>query len=173
MKLLNLLKNNILINKIIKDKDIYFTGISSFAGLSALSSFHYNFSELSDYTLLLGSFGATSVLVYGFPNAPFSQPKNVIGGNLISSTIGISTLKLTEIGMIDTYLAVPLSVSLSTMIMLKTDTVHPPAGGTAMIAALGSGCISSMGYGFIVPTFLGSSFLYSSSFLFNKIKNTI
>ena len=63
MKFLNLLKNNLLIRKFIKDKDIYLTGISSFAGLSALSSLHYNFSELSDYTLLLGSFGATSVLV--------------------------------------------------------------------------------------------------------------
>ena len=170
MRLLKVLKNNSFIRKIYKDKNIYFTGISSFTGLSALSSFHYNFSELSDYTLLLGSFGATSVLVYGFPNAPFSQPKNVIGGNLISSTIGISALKLTEMGMIDTYMAVPLSVSLSTMIMLKTDTVHPPAGGTAMIAAMGAGCISNMGYSFIIPTFFGSAFLYSSSFLFNKIK---
>ena len=97
MRLLKVLKNNSFIRKIYKDKNIYFTGISSFTGLSALSSFHYNFSELSDYTLLLGSFGATSVLVYGFPNAPFSQPKNVIGGNLISSTIGISTLKLTVV----------------------------------------------------------------------------
>lgn len=87
MKLLNLLKNNILIKKIIKEKDIYITGIYSFTGLSALTSFHNNFPELSDYTFLLGSFGATSVLVYGFPNAPFSQPKNVIGGNLISSTV--------------------------------------------------------------------------------------
>ena len=173
MKFLNLLKNNILIKKIIKEKEIYITGIYSFTGLSALSSFHYNFPELSDYTFLLGSFGATSVLVYGFPNAPFSQPKNVIWGNLISSTIGISTLKLTEIGMIDTYMAIPLSVSLSTMFMLKTDTVHPPAGGTAMIAAMGTGCISNMGYSFIIPTFFGSMFLYSSSFLFNKIKNSI
>ena len=173
MKLLNLIKNNMVIKKFIKEKDIYITGIYSFTGLSGLSSFHYKFSELSDYTFLLGSFGATSVLVYGFPNAPFSQPKNVIGGNLISSAVGISTLKLTEMGMIDSYMAIPLSVSLSTMFMLKTNTVHPPAGGTAMIAAMGTECISNMGYGFIIPTFLGSSFLYSSSFLFNKIKNSI
>lgn len=171
--MLNLIKNNILIKKIIKEKDIYITGIYSFTGLSSLSLFYHSFPELSDYTFLLGSFGATSVLVYGFPNAPFSQPKNVIGGNLISATIGISTLKLTEMGMIDTYMAIPLSVSLSTMFMLKTNTVHPPAGGTAMIAAMGTECISNMGYSFIIPTFLGSSFLYSSSFLFNKIKNSI
>lgn len=70
-------------------------------------------------------------------------------------------------------MAIPLSVSLSTMFMLKTDTVHPPAGGTSMIAAMGTGCISNMGYNFIIPTFFGSMFLYSSSFLFNKIKNSI
>ena len=50
----------------------------SFTGLGALSSFHYNFPELSDYTFLLGSLGATSVLVYGFPNARFLNQKMLL-----------------------------------------------------------------------------------------------
>ena len=168
---MNYLKKIALIST--KNKEILTSGTTSVLSLGALSSIHYNIDFLSDYTLLLGSFGATSVLVFGFPKAPFSQPKNVIGGNLISSTIGITSFKMAELGIYDLQYAIPISVSLATMAMIKTDTVHPPAGGTAMIAALGAEPIASMGYQLIIPTLFGSSFLMSSSLLFNKMLKKI
>ena len=164
---MNYLKKLVLINT--KNKEIISSGITSMLSLGALSSIHYNFDTLSDYTLLLGSFGATSVLVFGFPKAPFSQPKNVIGGNLISSAVGITCFKMAQLGIYDLQYAIPLSVSLSTMAMIKTDTVHPPAGGTAMIAALGAEPIASIGYQLMIPTLFGSSFLMGSSLMINKI----
>ena len=76
---------------------------------------------------------------------------------------------MAQLGMYDLQYAIPLSVSLSTMAMIKTDTVHPPAGGTAMIAALGAEPIASLGYQLIIPTLFGSSFLMGSSLMINKI----
>tara|TARA_B100001248_G_scaffold256358_1_gene237296 strand:+ start:2314 stop:2820 length:507 start_codon:yes stop_codon:yes gene_type:complete len=168
---MNNLKKLILIST--KNKEILLSGTTSMLSLGALSSIHQNVNILSDYTLLLGSFGATSVLVFGFPKAPFSQPKNVMGGNLISSVIGVTSFKMAQLGLYDLHYAIPISVSLATMAMLKTDTVHPPAGGTAMIAALGAEPVASLGYQLIIPTIFGSSFLMSSSLIFNKILKKI
>jgi CBS-domain-containing membrane protein len=40
-------------------------------------------------TLLIAPFGASCVLVFAVPQSPFAQPRNVIGGHLISATIGL------------------------------------------------------------------------------------
>ena len=48
--------------------------------------------ELSgfDHLFLIGSFGASAVLLYGVPMAEFSQPRNVIGGHVISALSELS-----------------------------------------------------------------------------------
>ena len=43
-------------------------------------------------SLLLGSFGASCVLVFGFPDLPFSQPRNLVGGHVLSSLVGLILL---------------------------------------------------------------------------------
>jgi len=120
-------------------------------------------------TLLLGSFGASAVLLYGFPQVPFSQPRNTIGGHLVAATVGITIQKMMNMGLFDIWLAAPIGVSLATMLMIKTNTVHPPAGGTALIAILGSSHMISMGYGLLVPTALGASSLVISSWAMNNM----
>ena len=102
---------------------------------------HYGvFDGNMDITMVLGSFGATAVLVYGYPGAPFSQPKNVIVGHVLSAFIGIG-MHLSVVPMMDgsVLVAAPLAVSMSTMGMMALGCVHPPAGGTCLIACLGKG----------------------------------
>ena len=40
--------------------------------------------------LLLGTFAASSLLVFAYPDAPFSQPRNVLLGHLIGSACGLT-----------------------------------------------------------------------------------
>jgi len=80
-------------------------------------------------TLVLGSFGATCVLVFGFPKVPFSQPRNVIAGHFMSSLIGLVFLNLFGYTWWSTALAVGTAISF----MILTRTVHPPAGSNPVI----------------------------------------
>ena len=121
-------------------------------------------------TNLFSQNGNTS---FSFLNVETSPRSIAMGGNLISSVIGVTSFKMAQLGLYDLHYAIPISVSLATMAMLKTDTVHPPAGGTAMIAALGAEPVASLGYQLIIPTIFGSSFLMSSSLIFNKILKKI
>ena len=97
---------------------------------------------------LLGSFGASAALLFAAPALPVSQPRNVIGGHMISAAAGISSFYLihacapqleslgASIGLAwsgGEVFALPLACMLATPCMLATRTFHPPAAGTAMI----------------------------------------
>ena len=57
--------------------------------------------------LIVGSFGASAVLLYGAPRAPFSQPRNLVGGHLISAAIGVACYRyLPDIPMLQQAIAV-------------------------------------------------------------------
>merc|ERR1711971_281102 len=68
-------------------KALAISGLTSFAAMGALSALHFGITNESDLTLILGSFGASAVLIFAAPIAPFSQPRNVIGGHILSAGI--------------------------------------------------------------------------------------
>ncbi len=82
--------------------------------------------------LLLGSFGASCVLLFGFPQVPFAQPANVVGGHLISTLIALALLH----GCGPQAWAMGLAVGLAIVAMMATRTVHPPAGSNPVIVFL-------------------------------------
>ena len=94
-------------------------------------------------TLLIGSFGATAVLIYGAPLAEFSQPRNLVGGHFLSAIVGVSVYFM--LGDSSLFSA-PLAVSLSIVVMHFTRTLHPPGGATALIAIIGGDSVHSLGY---------------------------
>ena len=79
--------------------------------------------------LILGSFGASCMLLFGFPDVPFSQPRNVIGGHFLSTLTGLSALTLFG----QTWWGLGLAVGLAIALMMLTKTVHPPAGSNPVI----------------------------------------
>lgn len=82
--------------------------------------------------LVLGSFGASCVLVFGYPDVPFSQPRNVIAGHLLSTLIGLSFVH----GCGAHWWSVALAVGTAISVMMLTRTVHPPAGSNPVIVFL-------------------------------------
>ena len=131
------------------------SGVTSFVGIGALSTIHFGICDGSDLTMVLGSFGASAVLLYGAPAVPFSQPRNVVGGHLLSCAIGVACHEFVSVPMDSPILAAPLAVSCSIVAMHATRTLHPPAGGTTLIAVLGSDRLHDLGFQLLLPT--GSS----------------
>lgn len=81
---------------------------------------------------LIGSFGASAVILFATPHSPLGQPRNLIGGHLIGSFCGC----LVRI-ILDPYeqsVAAGLAVCLAIAIMQFTETLHPPGGASALIA---------------------------------------
>jgi CBS-domain-containing membrane protein len=149
-------------------KEILKSGMGGFIGMSILSTLHYGLAP-GDITTVLASFGATSMIIFGFPDTPFAQPKNVVGGHIISCFWGICTAQLFHIHLEAPWLAGPTAVAGSIILMLTTRLVHPPAGGTALIAALGSKELQDMGFSFLIPTSIGASILVVVGVLFNNL----
>ena len=92
------------------------------------------------------SFGASAVLLYGAPQVPFSQPRNVLGGHMLSCAVGVACHQLISLPMGSPWLAAPVAVAGSIMLMHSTRSLHPPAGGTTLIAVLGSEQLHALGF---------------------------
>ncbi|NTS76316.1 HPP family protein [Catenovulum sp. SM1970] len=82
--------------------------------------------------LIMAPFGATTVLVFGLPNSPLAQPKNVIFGHLITALVGVCFVQLIGVDPINLAIATGLGVSA----MLLTKTTHPPAGANPILIML-------------------------------------
>ena len=149
-------------------KEILISGAGGFVGLSMISTLHYGLAP-GDITTILASFGPTSMMIFVFPDAHFSQPKNVIGGHLISAFWGICTAQLVNLHLEAPWLAGPTAVGGAIILMLSTRLVHPPAAGTALLAALGSKELQNMGFQFLIPTSIGATILVMVGVLFNNL----
>lgn len=141
--------------------------IGSFIGLGIIAFLEYKSFPQSDFVFLIGSFGASCVLVYGVIQSPLAQPRNLVGGHLVSAIIGVTIQKLLPELI---WIAAPLAVSLSIVFMQITKTLHPPGGATALIAVTGSAEIKNLGYMYVVsPVLSGALILLIIALIFNNL----
>ncbi|KAJ3082832.1 hypothetical protein HDU99_001473 [Rhizoclosmatium hyalinum] len=130
----------------------------------------------NESSILIGSIGASAVLVYHAHESPLSQPSNVLWGHVLSAVIGVSISKLFNLDALVAYkstYAPPLGVALSIAIMALTNTVHPPGGATALIAITGSPEIQNLGYGFVLrPVLTGVLAMLVCALVFNNLDST-
>ncbi|HTN47746.1 MAG TPA: HPP family protein [Flavipsychrobacter sp.] len=142
-----------------------FTG--AFIGIGLIAFIQSHVMSRLENIFLIGSFGASSVLVYGAIQSPLAQPRNLIGGHIISAIVGVTIYKiLPDI----IWLTAPLAVAFSIVIMQITKTLHPPGGATALIAVIGSEKIKVLGFGYVLsPVLTGALILYITALIFNNI----
>ena len=81
---------------------------------------------------IAGSFGSSMVLLFGFPESPFAQPKNVFFGHLVTALVGVVFVTLVPLPM---YVNIALAVGVGIFLMILFNIVHPPAGGNAATRA--------------------------------------
>lgn len=120
-----------------------------------------------DNLFLIGSFGATAVLLYGSPSAPFSQPRYVIGGHVLSALVGVTVYQLLPAPV---WLASALAVSFAIVLMYLSKTTHPPGGATALIAVIGSDKVHALGYWYVIdPVLEGVLLLLMVALVINNL----
>jgi len=148
-------------------REHFWAFVGSFVGLGIIAYLQYGNLNQNDLVFLIGSFGASCVLVYGVIESPLAQPRNLIGGHLVSAVIGVSIQKLLPDLL---WVAAPLAVSLSIIAMQITKTLHPPGGATALIAATASPQIRSLGYMYVLsPVLSGCLILLVVALIFNNL----
>jgi len=118
-------------------------------------------------TMIIGSFGASAVLIYGAIKSPLAQPRNLLGGHVLSALVGVTSYQLFQSHI---WLAAAVAVSTSIALMHATKTLHPPGGATALIAVIGGESVHKLGYLYaIIPTAAGASILLTVALLVNNI----
>lgn len=116
--------------------------------------------------ILTASMGASAVLLFAVPASPLAQPWPIIGGNTISALSGLVVAHLIP----DPMLAGAVAVSLAIAAMSLARCLHPPGGGTALIAVLGGPAVAATGWLFpFVPVALNAVLLVGAGWLFHRV----
>jgi CBS domain-containing membrane protein len=148
-------------------KEHFWSFIGAFVGIGLIAFFHSRTLTYHENVFLIGSFGASSVLVYGSIQSPLAQPRNLVGGHLVSAFTGVTVYQVFPDII---WLTAPLAVSFSIVFMQITKTMHPPGGATALIAVMGSEKIKKLGYLYMLsPVLTGSLVLLVVALIFNNM----
>ncbi|MBC8307280.1 MAG: HPP family protein [Pelagibacterales bacterium] len=144
-------------NKENLQKSIYAT-IFSIITIGVLTLLTY---KTSYGVFLIASFGSSMVLLYGYPESPFAQPKNIFFGHLLTALVGVFCLYLLPL---PHYILIPIAVGLGVGLMILLNVTHPPAGGNPIIVVVGS---VSLDY-IISPIILGSIIILIFGTILNR-----
>ncbi|THH14405.1 hypothetical protein EW146_g5921 [Bondarzewia mesenterica] len=151
--------------------------VGAFCGLSVLQAVfgHAHYFIKRNVPSIVASYGASAVLCYGAIEAPLAQPRALVGGHFISALIGVCITKL--FGLLPSeerleslrWLAGSLSAALAIVVMQITSTTHPPAGATALLAAVNPD-IYGMSWYYLPVVLLSSTLVLVTALLFNNIQ---
>ncbi len=138
-------------------KEMFWSFLGAFCGIGSIAFVQSFFVEHIDNVFLIGSFGASSVLIYGAVHSPLAQPRNLVVGHVISAIIGVTVFKIFPDII---WISAPLAVAGSIVCMQLAKSLHPPGGATALIAVIGSEKLQSLGYWYVLsPVFSGAILL--------------
>ena len=84
---------------------------------------------------LIASFGSSMVVLFGYPESPFAQPKNIFFGHLLTSLVGVLFVIFIPLPI---FVSIPLAVGIGVGLMILLNVPHPPAGGNPIIVIMGS-----------------------------------
>jgi CBS-domain-containing membrane protein len=151
----------------VSNSEIIWSWIGAFLGISVVAWVDHFFFEGTDLSLMIGSFGASAVLIYGAIRSPLAQPRNLVGGHVLSAIVGVTCWKLFQHY---PWLAEAMAVATAIAVMHATRTLHPPGAATSLIAVIGSPVIHKLGYLYVlVPATLGSLIMLLVAVLVNNI----
>ena len=133
-------------------------GFFSIITISLLTFLTYK-TELGIF--LLASFGSSMVLLYGYPESPFAQPKNVFFGHLVTALVGLFFLYLIPLPI---FITIPMAVGFGVGLMILLNVTHPPAGGNPIIVIIGSVSFDYL----LSPVISGSAIIIIFAIIVNR-----
>jgi CBS-domain-containing membrane protein len=154
----------------VKLPEIVWSWIGSLLGIASVGFLNDHYFEGSDLILIIGSFGASAVLIFGAIKSPLAQPPNLLGGHIISALIGVSAYKVFAPHL---WLAAAVGVATAIAAMHVTKTLHPPGGATALIAVIGGEKVHNLGYLYtLIPVAAGAVIMLLVALIINNIPKT-
>lgn len=119
-----------------------------------------------DLPIIVAPLGASAVLIFAVPASPLAQPWSVVGGNILSSLIGVAAYQLIP----DMMVAAGVAVGVAIILMSLLRCLHPPGGAAALTAVIGSQGIHDAGYAFaFAPVGINSIALVSLGLFFHRL----
>ncbi len=139
-------------------KQSLFAGLFSIITIGILTLLTYK----TEYGIfLIASFGSSMVLLYGYPESPFAQPKNVFFGHVLTTIVGMIVLYFVPLSL---YLTIPLAVGFGVGLMILFNVTHPPAGGNPIIVIMGSVSVDYL----LTPVISGSIIILLFAIILNR-----
>lgn len=150
--------------------EIMWSWAGAFFGIAAVALLHFNFMSAHDLMLIVGSFGASAVLIYGAVRSPLAQPRNFLGGHVLSALVGVASYKLFYPF---PWFASSFAVATAIALMHATRTLHPPGGATALIAVIGGEQVHRLGFLYVVlPVGTGAVIMLFVALLINNLSSS-
>jgi CBS-domain-containing membrane protein len=138
-------------------RHIFWSWFGSFLAITATAYL----SRKTNSPLLMAPFGATTVLIFGVPDSPLAQPRNVIGGNLVGALVSLTILHLFG----SSPWAMGMAVATAIGMMQFTRTMHPPSGAIALVVMM-----TKADWQFLLtPTLEGSIIMVLCAVVFNNL----
>ena len=140
-------------------KQSFLAGFFSIITIGVLTVLTYK----TEYGIfLIASFGSSMVLLYGYPESPFAQPKNIFFGHLLTSITGLIFLYFVPLPL---FLILPLAVGFGVSLMILLNVTHPPAGGNPIIVIMGSVSIDYL----LNPIIIGTIIILLFGIIINRL----
>ena len=140
-------------------KQSFIAGLFSIITIGILTVLTYK-TEFGIF--LVASFGSSMVLLYGYPESPFAQPKNVFFGHLVTAIVGMIFLYLIPLPL---FIIIPLAVGFGVGLMILLNVTHPPAGGNPIIVIMGSVSVDYL----LSPIISGSIIILIFAVIINRL----
>ena len=140
-------------------KQSFLAGLFSIVTIGILTLLTYK----TEYGIfLIASFGSSMVLLYGYPESPFAQPKNVFFGHVLTAAVGMFFLYFVPLPL---FLIIPLAVGFGVGLMILFNVTHPPAGGNPIIVIMGSVSVDYL----LTPVISGSIIILIFAIIINRL----
>ncbi|MCG6938215.1 MAG: HPP family protein, partial [Gammaproteobacteria bacterium] len=145
-------------------KEKLISTVGGFLGIFVIFMISYWLLDPEVAVYIVPSMGASAVLLFAAPHAPFSQPWNVIAGHVFSALTGVACWYWIP----DFTVAASASVGLAIGVMTITRSIHPPGGATALAAIIGSEKLHDLGYSYVLqPILLNAVTILLVAVIFN------
>ncbi|GAB1409676.1 HPP family protein [Desulfovibrionales bacterium] len=151
----------------VRSSEMLWSWIGAFLGMALIGLIQHIWLDPQGQTLLLASFGATCVLIFGAARSPLAQPRNVLGGHVLSACVGVVTWYMLGSWL---WLAAAVAVATAIVLMHLTKTLHPPGGATALNAIIGGEAVHNLGFWYVLtPVACGAVLLLCVAVFVNNI----